>query len=454
MAKKPTYTPAPALPEDPDLRRRFLEIVAVLSEQQTVTGAASSLGLSRVHFQTILHRVIAAIIAEITPKPAGRPAKPPEQAALEAENAKLKADLEALQIRTESIERLLNVVGGIASGKTPLPRTRAKKTKPEDPEPATARKQAVMEMREQGATIEECSATLGISTSTVRRDLKRRARATKQIKPLDPTKCQQVRSIVRATHGLAGAQSLSRMSGLPRRTCAEIKRRERRDLERERKARCKQVLLAAPGTVRGFDAMHVDTTEGMAYWLVAADAAIPYRTSIVTVPTYDAVHVIAALVADFETHGPPLVLRLDRIACQRTAEVLALLARYEVLPLYGPPRHPYYYGQLERQNREHRAWHAVLGVVTPAELAAAGEAMRTSLNALWSRPTLDGWTADQAWRARKPLQIDRRELIRDVERCTSGLVTSGIELLRAHRVATERALIERGLLTINQGGSC
>jgi transposase InsO family protein len=394
--------------------------------------------------------VIGAIIEEIKPKPAGRPAKPAEQAALEAENERLRADLEALQIRTESIERLLNVVGGIASGKTPLPRTRAKKTKPEDPEPAIARKKAVVAMREQGATLEDCGEALGISVATVRRDLKPTCCAPKPIKPRDPHACQQVRTIVRATHALVGAQSLSRMTGLPRRACAEIKRNERRELERERKARCQRVVFAEPGIVRGFDAMHVETTDAKAYWLVAADAAIPYRTSIATVPTYDAEHVIAALVADFEENGAPLVLRLDRISCQRTDEVLAMLARYEVLPLHGPPRHPYYYGQLERQNREHREWYAMLGAVTPAELSAAGEAMRTSLNALWSRPTLDGWTAEQAWRVRKPIHINRRELRRDVERCVSGLVSSGVELLRAQRIATERALIERELLTINR----
>ena len=313
---------------------------------------------------------------------------------------------------------------------------------------------AVTAMREQGATIEDCSEVLGISVATVRRDLKPKPCSAKPSKARDEAACQQVRSIVRATHAVVGAQSLSRTSGLPRRICAEIKRQERRALERERKARCQRVALAAPGIVRGFDAMHVESTEGKAYWLVAADAAIPYRTSILTVPTYDAEHVMAALVADFETNGAPLVLRLDRIACQRTEEVLALLARYEVLPLHGPPRHPYYYGQLERQNREHREWYALLGIATPAELAEASEAMRTSLNALWSRPRLDGWTAEQAWRARQPIQINRAELIRDVARCTSGLVTSGVELLKAQRIATERALIERELLTIIQGGSC
>jgi hypothetical protein len=77
------------------------------------------------------------------------------------------------------------------------------------------------------------------------------------------------------------------------------------------------------------------TRERKSHWLVAADAAIPHRTSITTVPVYDADHVIAALAADFDRHGPPLVLRLDRIACQRTPEVHDLLHRYQVLPLHG-----------------------------------------------------------------------------------------------------------------------
>lgn len=130
--KPPTYTPAPELPGDPELRRRFTEIVAVLSQTQTVSGAARSLALSRNHFQTIFHRVIAAMIDAMTPKPAGRPAKPAREAKLEAENERLQQELDAMTVRTEAIERMLSVVGGIASGRTTLPRSRGKKTTSED----------------------------------------------------------------------------------------------------------------------------------------------------------------------------------------------------------------------------------------------------------------------------------------------------------------------------------
>ncbi len=130
-----------------------------------------------------------------------------------------------------------------------------------------------------------------------------------------------------------------------------------------------------------------------------------------------------------------------------------MLDRYQVLPLHGPSRHPYYYGQLERQNREHRAWQRVLGEVHSAALCDAGEAMRTALNALWARPTLDWCTAEEAWLQRPTVDIDRAELRMEVERRTAGLTRSGLELLAARRIATETALINRGLLTVNQGGS-
>jgi transposase InsO family protein/molybdenum-dependent DNA-binding transcriptional regulator ModE len=448
--RPPTYTPTPELPADPEIRKRFAEIIAILAETQTVSGAARNLDLSRNHMQSMLHKVIVAILEELTPKPAGRPAKPAREAELEAENARLKAELAAVQERSAMIERMMEVVGGIASGKVSLPRSRAKKTKPEDPEPAPH--PIVTTMREHAVPTELCARILGVSSSTVRR-LKGPCSTTRaaRARELVASSCAHVRSIVRATHGLVGAASLARSTGVSRRNCAEIKRREVRELELERKARCASVVLHAPNVMRGFDAMHVDCLEGKAYWLVAADAAVPYRTSIATTASYDAASVVAALRKDFETHGPPLVLRLDRIACQRTPEVDELLKDYFVLALHGPPRHPYYYGQLERQNREHRAWHRLLPPVTLSELAVAACDMRTALNALWLRPTLNRCTAEHAWQQRQRVEVDRLELRREVDGHATKLLAAGAKPLTARRISIESALTNRGLLTINQG---
>ena len=454
--RPPSYKPAPEPPTDPVLRRRYDAIMSVLSQTQTVTAAAESLDMSRNHFQTILHRVLESMIDAMTPKPAGRPAKPEREAALEAELEQVKAELSALQAHAAMMKRMMGALTSIVSGPTPSPRSRSrsKKTKPsEDPEPATTICQAVMAMREAKVPRKLCASVLGVSPATIGRRLQPTTQGSRETRRRhDETACQRVREIVRATHGLVGAQSLGKRCGLPRRTAAVIKNRELREMELERKARCATVSVSGPGIIRGFDAMHMPCTEGKSYWLVAADAAIPYRTSIATVPVYDAEHVIAALIADFERHGAPLVLRLDRIACQRTPEVLDTLTRYQVLPLHGPPRHPYYYGQLERQNREHRAWQQPLGPLTHAELRDAAEAMRTALNALWARPTLEWCTAEEAWRQRPTVDIDRTELRSEVHKRTSALVTSGLDLLVAQRMATEAALINRGLLTITPGG--
>lgn len=453
-SRPPTYTPAPEPPTDPDLRRRYDAIMAVIAQTQTVSAAAESLGMSRNHFQTILHRVISAAIEAMTPKPAGRPAKPENEAALEAENERLKAELASLKERSAMIERLMTVVGGLASGKQAVPRARGRSTKKksEDPEPAATIHQAVTEMRDAKVPVSLCADVLGISEATVFR--RRRAPTSRPTRApnLETAACDRAREIVRATHGLVGAASLGKRCGVSRRNCAEIKHSVLREMERERKERCGSVSILAPGIVRGFDAMHMRCDGRIAYWLVASDAAVPYRTSIATVDAYDARQVIEALRTDFDVHGPPLVLRLDRIACQRTPEVRELLTRYQVLALHGPPRHPYYYGQLERQNREHRAWERLLGDVTRAQLEAAAQDMRTALNAHWARPTLDWCTSEEAWLQRRTVDVDRSALRHQVERNTSALVAKGVELLRAQRIAIESALTERGLLTINPGG--
>ncbi|MDB4952554.1 MAG: hypothetical protein JWO36_123 [Myxococcales bacterium] len=354
------------------------------------------------------------------------------------------------------INRMMGVVSSIASGRELLPRSRKRsknKKQSEDPEPATTIHQVVTAMRDAAVPRKLCAQVLGVSPATVGRRLHPPSQPMRgSSRAHDQAACQRMREIVRATNGLVGAQSLGKRCGVPRRVAAVIRKRELRGIELERQARCGTVTVAAPGIIRGFDTMHVSCAEGKRYWLVAADAAVPYRTSILTTSIYDADNVIAALAADFHRHGPPLVLRLDPIACQRTPEVHQLLTGHQVLPLHGPPRHPYYYGQLERQNREHRAWQRALGVVTHAELHDAAEAMRTALNALWARPTLDWCTAEEAWMRRPQIDIDRNELRSEVERRATGLITSGFERLTAQRIATETALIQRGLLTVNQGG--
>jgi len=55
-------------------------------------------------------------------------------------------------------------------------------------------------------------------------------------------------------------------------------------------------------------------------------------------------------------------MRMDRASSHDTFAVHEVLREHEVLLLHGPPRYPQYYGQHERQNREHQAWLAHSGL--------------------------------------------------------------------------------------------
>jgi hypothetical protein len=300
---------------------------------------------------------------------------------------------------------------------------------------------------------------LGVGSSTLRRWRARRTagqvaarrRGLRRCVPT-ATAATAVRSLVRALNGLVGAAALAhQVAGVSRRAAAALKAAELQVMEQARRAACAQVTVLTPGVVRGFDAMHLKTTAGPEYGLVAADAAVPYRTSIAPVPAYDGAHVAQVLEADFSSHGAPLVCRLDRARCQDAPEVAAVFARHQVLPLHGPPHLPRYYGQLERQNREHRAWLRPLGPLAPVQVEATCAQMQGALNELWPRRRLSWRTAAAAWEARGPVTDDRVELHDDVIRRTAALQADGVEEDLAMRLAIEQALIARGHLQISAG---
>jgi transposase InsO family protein len=229
-------------------------------------------------------------------------------------------------------------------------------------------------------------------------------------------------------------------------------------MERERKAAAERVVVTTPGVVRGFDAMHLPVEEGDRYALVAADAAVPFRTSAAAVQRYDGRSVAAVLERDFAEHGAPLVLRADRARCHTVPEVLEVLRHHGVLLLHGPPRHPGYYGQLERQNREHRAWLAMAGRLGAEDLDRLCEEMLLALNSAWPRRTLTWRTSEEAWLARPTICEDRaalREEVQDraarIRRQAEGRAATAT---MAERLAIEWALTKRGYLRRQPGGWC
>ncbi len=195
------------------------------------------------------------------------------------------------------------------------------------------------------------------------------------------------------------------------------------------------------------------------YALIAADGAVPYRTSLTTgrvlrLPNWWR----ARCGRDLEQNGAPLVYRLDRARAHDTPAARELLAAHQVLVLHGPPRYPCFYGQLERQNREHRAWlHAdPLAHGTPLEPRLAE--MLDRVNRLWRRRTLGWKTAAEVWSARPPLNVDRQALHEEVQEralvIARNISGRGQPADLAERLAIEQTLTRMGYLCRETGGWC
>lgn len=445
----------------PDIPENYLALYELAMSASygalPVTEAARRAGLSRVRFQTLMHRAQRAFAEALMQKAPGRPATPAEVAELKAQVKALTKENTALHKELAMAEELFSTAGEMMRHLRRPRSARAAKPgearpKPdEEPEPATA--------REASAT----PATLPRWRRCSRRWRARLNRMTDVVRtggrpprsPAPPEVEARIEDLVRETHGQIGAEALRRaVGGVSRRQAAAVKADVVTDLERERKARCGTVVVAQAGVVRGFDQMYVWTTEGWRYLLVCADAAIPYRTTIDVVEHYDAPSVAETLQRDVEAYGAPLAYRLDRAACHAADAVQAVLDAAGALVLQGPPHHPWYYGQLERQNREHRAWLAALGTPTPAQLAAAVGRMRHALNALWPRRTLGWQTSEALWNQRAPLIEDREALQREVRERSLRLVHDGTPADLARRWSVEHALRLRAYLEVKPGGWC
>lgn len=473
MAKKKSYTAAPPVP--PQHSERLALVLEVLAGKTTVSEAARELGMSRNHFQTLLHRGLAGLIEGMGPKSAGRPAKPAELLALQEEVEQLRRENAQLQDRVGTTDRLLEVASGLLHGRIRATgRARQKKTKgaagekkPEDPDAEPRRLlQAAIEMRSLGLTARLAARIAGVHETTLRR-WQMRERCGE---PLLQRACCKLRSpsaaaaacaseLVRSLHGLIGADALRRsVAGLSRREAARLKQQTLTLMESERKDALTRITVMRPDVMRGLDGMHLQAADGSLQALFIADAAVPYRTEVQTAKRYDAHLVAKALRADIELHGAPLVYRMDRARAHDAPAVHDILEANEVLVLHGPPRCPRFYGQHERQNREHRAWAHELALLSFKDVQPCLEEMLEAVNKLWRRRTLNWRTAYEAWSARPRLVIDRRalreEVIERACRIRQHLQCRGKPADLAERLAIEQALETRGCLRKEIGGWC
>ncbi len=471
MAKKETYRAAPTVP--PELAERYRLVLVALAGGMSVAEAARQAGLVRNHFQTVMHRAQAALLEALADRPPGRPPKPDVQVELEAQVARLTRENERLKERLATFERLLGVAGGLLRGEWKTVRRKAKTSSPaaasaetttpeaKDDEEPPQPLELVADLRASGVSLGLAALVAGVSAATVRRHARglvgvRRSRATE----LDAHTQALVEDHVRSLP-LIGADALGRVHRVSRRAAARLKRDTLAAVERERKARATRVRVEAAGLGAGFDALVLRAAEGNVLVLLCTDAALPYVRSLVVVRTYDADSVAAALAADFALHGPPFWVRLDRHASHRAPAAVEVLAGAGVLALHGPPRHPRYYGQHERQNRDLRALAQDLEGL-PADVIERELRRRVAAcNETWPRRSLGWQTPAELWSRRPRLETDeevRRALIEEVQERAARLrhdaSAAGRGVDQSERFALEVALERRGWLRRRERGWC
>jgi transposase InsO family protein len=458
-----TYTPSPEVP--PELALRLAVILAVLSGEKSVSEAAREMNLSRNHFQSILHRSLAAMIAELAPKEPGRPAKPQAMRELAQRVKRLERENSRLKRRVEATNELITVAGELLHGQR-SPGQRRSRTKnvsseaDEEPEPHARLLAAVYRMHALGLHFARACWLVGLDPATIRRWRGQTFQPERH--PSHPTCAtrEKAETLVRSLNGLIGAAALSHgIEGLTRRAAARIKADTVTVLERERKAALTQVTVNAAGVVRGIDAMYLAAGDKPRYVLIGADAAAPYRTSVVVSARYDAALVTHLLKDDIGKHGAPLVLRADRARAHDTPEVRSILEQHQILMLHGPARYPCFYGQLERQNREHRAWLAALADPVGASMQQLLERMIWCLNTLWPRRKLGWRTAADVWCNRAPISRATRilflEEVKDrTQRLACRLNVRGVASDLIQRLAIEQTLTHMGYLQLQSGDRC
>jgi transposase InsO family protein len=460
MLRRWTFTPPPDTP--PFGPPRLVLILQVLSGAKTLSEAAREANLSRNHFQSLINRSLGSMVEVLKPHDPGRKPKPQVLSELEQRLKKLERQNSRLKKRVEATDELIMVAGELLHGRRqPGQRTRRgrKAGEPDDaePEPRAYILERVDRMRKLGQTLARVAPLAGVDASTLRRWRCVRCGRLRRAVPVALATCAEAR--VRALNGLIGAAALSRaVSGLSRRQAARIKGATLTLIERERQQTLTRVSVAPAGLMRGLDAMHLSVEGAKCYALVCADASIPYRTTITSSKHYDAALVAQTLKDDIEAHGAPLILRADRAQAHDAPLVKRILEEHQVLMLHGPARYPRFYGQLERQNREHRAWLAALVDPLGESMQALLEQMIHCLNTLWPRRALGWKTAAEAWRTRANISIDRQAFKKEVQDRARHLERH-IDLRAkpadiVERLAIEQTLANLGYLHRQHGGWC
>src|SRR5688500_12220927 len=157
--RRGSYTKSPQVP--PELLDRFAVVVATLGGVVSVAEGARRLGLSRVRFQTVVHRAMGAVVESLVARPSGPRPEPEEVRKLRAQVADLQEQLAEAQEQAAMLHRFMGVAQDLLHGRLKLtgrgPRkskagsssisttsTTSTTTPDPDPDPAEARRREVL----------------------------------------------------------------------------------------------------------------------------------------------------------------------------------------------------------------------------------------------------------------------------------------------------------------------
>jgi hypothetical protein len=385
---------------------------------------------------------------------------------LKAENRLLAKRNEKLERKVEEQKKSIVVLRKAVQSHPRSPCPRGGQSDSEDNEVAQRRLEVATQMLLSGVVLNVVALVLGVAVCTLRRYARRAAAGEELVSRRGPaprayvnsTLVEDVTTLLDETRGRMGAVCLSKRTGGSRRDCARIKTRVLTDRERSRKHGSLQVRVSRPGIMRSFDQLYVYIDGIRRILLVCADACVPYRTTIALVSRYDAVSVARVIARDIIRYGAPLFWRMDRAKSHMTRLVMQVLEHWGVLPLFGPPRHPGFYGQMERMNRDHREWLRLGPVLTTSNIGYEISEMRRVLNEVMIRPTLNYRTAADEWGDRVTPHVDRTQLRKEV----FDLAVSNYHELHdqkdalwlSWRRAIEIKMTQMGMLTIRRGQWC
>jgi transposase InsO family protein len=202
---------------------------------------------------------------------------------------------------------------------------------------------------------------------------------------------------------------------MPRAELADLLRRYRRVWQRRHPQALHVLHWQRPGAVWAMDYAQppLPLEEGFTDLLAVRDLASGQQLLWLPVAEATAAATVAALVWLFSLYGAPLVLKMDNGSPFVAAAARALLAQWQVLPLYSPPGLPQYNGAIEAgigalKGRTH--YQAARGGHPGQWTLADAEAARQEANTLGRPWGAHAPTPAERWAARQRLTAAERSV--------------------------------------------